>query len=162
MFQYQWCLYFPKILVPMVLMWCLSFAIFFDIMVLILQKILTLMDSLFFEKNLIVPVVIWAISFTKNLVVLNLSTFAIWALKVQKFYGAYFLKVQYQWCLISQISSTGAYMGGAYKTRLRVVAGSFNILSDCHNSDVINSLLNAFRLNFKNLQLLCYFFVCLF
>ena len=77
----------------MVLMWCLSFAIFFDIMVLILQKILTLMDSLFFEKKLIVPVVIWAISFTKNLVVLNLSTFATWALKVQKFCGPYFLKV---------------------------------------------------------------------
>ena len=71
----------------------LSFCKFFDIMVLILQKILTLMDSLFFEKFLIVPVVIWAISFTKNLVVLNLSTFATWALKVQNFYGAYFLKV---------------------------------------------------------------------
>ena len=71
----------------------LNFCKFFDIMVLILQKILTLMDSLFFEKILIVPVVIWAISFTKNLVVLNLSTFATWALKVQKFCGPYFLKV---------------------------------------------------------------------
>ena len=71
----------------------LSFCKFFDIMVLILQKNITLMDSLFFEKFLIVPVVIWAISFTKNLVVLNLSTFATWALKVQNFYGAYFLKV---------------------------------------------------------------------
>ena len=66
---------------------------FFDIMVLILQKIITLLDSLFFEKFLIVQVVIWAISLTKNLVVLNLSTFATWALKVQKFCGSYFLKV---------------------------------------------------------------------
>ena len=62
-------------------------------MVIILQKILTLLDFLFFEKFLIVPVVIWAISFTKNLVVFNLSTFATWALKVQKFCGPYFLKI---------------------------------------------------------------------
>ena len=47
-------------------------------------------------------------------------------------------------------------MGGAYKTRLRVVAGSFNILSDCHNSDVINSLLNAFTL--KKLSLTSLYF----
>ena len=70
-----------------------NFCKFFDIMVLILQKILTLLDSLFFEKILLVPVVIWAISFTKNLVVLNLPTFATWALKVQEFCGPYFPKV---------------------------------------------------------------------
>ena len=76
----------------MVLMLSLFFANFLIFMVLILQKILTLLDSLFFEKFLIVPVVIWAISFTKNLVVLNLPTFATWALKVQEFCGPYFLK----------------------------------------------------------------------
>ena len=133
MFQYQWSLYFPKILVPMSLMWSLIFANF-----------LIHTWSLFFEKNLIVPVVIWAISFTKNLVVLNLSTFAIWALKVQKFYGAYFLKVQYQWCLISQISSTGAYMGGAYKTRLRVYENFYMFYS----SDQITTKLGDRKLKF--------------
>ena len=71
----------------------LNFCKLFDIMVLILKKVLTLLDSLFFEKFPIVPVFIWAISFTKNLVVLNLSTFATWALKVQKLCGPYFMKV---------------------------------------------------------------------
>ena len=45
----------------------LNFCNFFDIMVLILQKILTLLESLFFEKFLIVPVLIWTISFTKKI-----------------------------------------------------------------------------------------------
>ena len=41
-------------------------------------------------------------------------------LKSSKNFGPYFLKVQYQWSLISQISSTGPYMGGPYITILRV------------------------------------------
>ena len=42
-------------------------------------------------------------------------------LKSSKNFGPYFLKVQYQWSLISQISSTGPYMGGPYITILRVL-----------------------------------------
>ena len=42
-------------------------------------------------------------------------------LKSSKNFGPYFLKVQYQWSLISQISSTGPYMGGPYITILRLL-----------------------------------------
>ena len=47
-------------------------------------------------------------------------------LKSSKNFGPYFLKVQYQWSLISQISSTGPYMGGPYITILRVFDMDFS------------------------------------
>ena len=47
-------------------------------------------------------------------------------LKSSKNFGPYFLKVQYQWSLISQIFSTGPYMGGPYITILRVLGNRAN------------------------------------
>ena len=70
----------------------LNFCKTIVVMVLILQKILTILYSLFFEKILTVPVVIWAISFSKNLALLNLSIFATWALKVKNFVVLIFWK----------------------------------------------------------------------
>ena len=59
----------------MLLLWSLVFCSFFDIMVLILQKILTLLDSLFFQKNL------WSI-FSESLVIVvpNFSKLQYWCL----------------------------------------------------------------------------------
>ena len=95
----------------------LNFCKFSDYMVLIFEKKSYTTCYLFQIGNYQASKQYFGSFLSKKLGSVN---FCYKVLKSSKNFGPYFLKVQYQWSLISQISSTGPYMGGPYITILRV------------------------------------------